>query len=185
MVCVLSLQKSTQKCSIPSFFLTSTTALHHGDWLGCMAPTSNMSQSEACTSFRSSGGICLNHSLNSSLLVIQISCSTALVQPSLFPSNVKTSWKASMRPHATMAFQGVQLLRPSRSNFSRSFFCCSATDRGCHLSPTQGLLPSLGISPWVGQETQRPPLPPAHPSSGKLKIPACSLPQQTPYCCSS
>ena len=33
-----------------------------------------------------------------------------------------------------MVFQGVQLLRASRSNFSRSFLCCSATDRACCLS---------------------------------------------------
>ena len=94
----------------------------------------NMSWSEACTSSSSCGGMCLNCSLNSLLLVIQISCSTALVQPSSFPSNVKTSWKASTRSHATVVFRGVQLLRPSRSNFSRSFLCHSATDRGCCLS---------------------------------------------------
>ena len=66
--------------------------------------------------------------------MIQISCSTVLVQPSSFPSNAKMSWKASMRSHTTTAFQGVQLLRPFRSNFSKSFFCHSATDRGCCLS---------------------------------------------------
>ena len=66
--------------------------------------------------------------------MIRISCSTVLVQPSSFPSNTKTSWKASMRSHAAVAFLGVQLLRPSRSNFSRTFLCHSATDRGCHLS---------------------------------------------------
>ena len=131
---MLSLWKSTQKCSIPSFFLTSTTALHHGNWLGHIAPASNISWSEVWTSSSSSGGIHLNHSLNGSPSVIQISCSTALVQPSSFPSNAKTLWKASRRSHAATVFQGVQLLRPSRSNFSRSFLCCSATDRGCHLS---------------------------------------------------
>ena len=131
---MLRWQKSTQKCSIPAFFLTSTTASHHGNWLGCMVPASNISWSKACTSSSSSRGIHLNHSLNGLLLVIQISCSTVLVQPSSFPSNVKTSWKDNTRSCATMAFQGVQLLRPSRSNFSRSFCCHSATDKGWCLS---------------------------------------------------
>ena len=93
----LSLQESTQKCSDPSFFLTNTTALHHGDWLGCIAPTSSISQSEVHTSSKDGGGICLNHSLNGSLSVMWISCLIALVQPSSFPSNKKMLWKAKMR----------------------------------------------------------------------------------------
>ena len=88
---VLSLQKSMQKCSIPSFFLTNATTLHHGDWLGCITPTSNISHREACTSSNSGGGIHLNHSLKSSLYMMWISCSIALVQPSSFPSNTKMS----------------------------------------------------------------------------------------------
>ena len=119
---------------VPSFFLTSTTALHHGNWLEHMDPASNIFQSEAHTSSSSSGGISLNCSLKGLLSVIRISCSTALVHPSSFPSNMKTSWRASMRSCATTAFQGVQLLRPSKSNFSRSLPCHSTMDRGCHLS---------------------------------------------------
>ena len=95
-----------------------------------MAPTSNVSQSEMRTSSSSSGGMHLNCLLS----VIRISCLTVLVQPSSFPSNAKTSWKDNVRSCATLVFQGVQLLRSSRSNFSRSFHCCSATDRGWHLS---------------------------------------------------
>ena len=185
LVHTLSLQKSTQKCSIPSFFLTSTTALHHGDWLGHMPPTSNMCQSEMHTSSSSGGGIHLNRSLSGLLSVIQISCSTMLVQPSSFPSNAKTSWKASTRSRAAMAFQGVQLLRPSRSNFSRSFLCCSATERGCHLSSaprTASLSGDISVGRTGDAETTSPP---AHPSSGRLKILTCSLPPQTPCYCSS
>ena len=37
------LHASTQKWRDPSFLCTSTTVLHHGDWLGQMAPTSSMS----------------------------------------------------------------------------------------------------------------------------------------------
>ena len=87
----LSLQKSMQKHSDPSFFLTNTTALHYRDWLGHIAPMSNISQGEACISSKSSGGICLNLSLKGLLSVMQISCSIVLVQPSLFPSNAKMS----------------------------------------------------------------------------------------------
>ena len=90
-VCMLSLQKSTQKHSNPSFSLTNTTALHHSDWLGCIAPTSNISHRKPCTCSTSSGGIHLNHSLKGSLFMMQISCLIALVQPSLFPSNAKMS----------------------------------------------------------------------------------------------
>ena len=104
--------------------------LHHGDQLGCIAPGSNISQSEAHTSSKSSGGIHLNHSLKGLLLVIQISCSTTLVQPNSFPSSIKVSCKARRRSHAATAFLGVQLLRPSRFNFSRSFFCYTATYMG-------------------------------------------------------
>ena len=96
-VCALSLQKFTQKCNEPSFFLTSTTVWHHRDWLGCIAPASSISQSEAWTSSKSGGGICLNHSLKGLLSVMQISCSTALVQPSSFPSSAKISRKARTR----------------------------------------------------------------------------------------
>ena len=174
----------TQKCSIPSFFLNSTTALHHSDWLGYMAPASNMSQSEACTSSSSSGGICLNQSLNGSLLVIQISCSTMLVQPSSFPSNMKTSWKDNTRSHAAMAFQGVQSGHPDPTSLGVSAVAQPQIGVGAY-PPPQGLLPPLGISPWVGQVTWRPPSAPTCPSSGRLQIQTCFLPPQTPYCCSS
>ena len=90
-VCTLSLQKSMQKCSNPSFFLTNTTVLHHGDWLGHIAPVSNISQREAHTSSKSGGSTHLNLSLKGLLSMMQISCSIVLGQPSSFPSNVKMS----------------------------------------------------------------------------------------------
>ena len=146
-----------------------------------MAPTSNISQSEVCTSFSSGGGICLNHSLNGLLLVIQISCSTMLVHPILFPSNAKTSWKASMRSHAAVAFcEG----HPDPTSLGVSPVSQSQIGVATCSLP-QGPLPSLGISPWVGQAMLRPPSPPACPSSGRLKTPTCSLPPRTPCYCSS
>ena len=85
----LSLRKSTQKHSVPSFSQTNTTVLHHGDWLGHISPTSSMSLSEACTSSRSGGGMHQNHSLRGSLLLMQISCSITLMHPSSFPPSMK------------------------------------------------------------------------------------------------
>ena len=123
-VCTLSLQKSMQKHSDSSFFLTNTTALHHRDWLGHITPVSSISRSKVCTSSKSVGGMCLNRSLNGSLSVMWISCSIVLVQPSSFPSNVK------MRSRAVAAFGGVQLLRPSKFSFSNSFSCHVVTDIG-------------------------------------------------------
>ena len=171
---MLSLRKSTQKRNVPSFFLPNTTALHHGDWLGCIAPAFNISWSEACTSSSSSGGIHLNCSLNGLLLVIWISCLTALVQPSSLPSSAKISWKASTRSCAAVAFWGVQLLRPSRFNFSRSFFCHSTTDRGFHLSSIPRTASNFGDNSMGGMgDTELLPLlpllPPALPSSERLR----------------
>ena len=83
--------KSTQKCRVPSFFFTRTTALHYSDWLGRIAPASSMSQSDACTSSNKGGGMRLNRSLKGSLLLMHISCSMALVQPSSLLSNVNAS----------------------------------------------------------------------------------------------
>ena len=101
--------------------------------MGCIAPVSSISRSEACTS-NNGGGIHLKCSLKGSMLVIQISCSTALVQPSSLPSNAKTSWKVRTSFRAAAAFHGVQLLGPSRFSFSKSFSCHSATDKGGCLS---------------------------------------------------
>ena len=128
---MLSLQKSTQKCRVPSFFQTSTTALHHEDWLGRITPAFIMSLSKAHTSSSSSRGMCQNHSLKGSLSLIWISCSIALMQPSSFPSSAKMSWKAKMSSLAAAEFLGVQLLRPSKF----SFLCCMVTNIGsCTIS---------------------------------------------------
>ena len=125
-----NLQKSTQKWRDPSFLHTSTTTLHHGDWLGQMAPTSSMSLRDVLPSSNKGGSICLNHSLKGSLSVMRISCSIALVQPSSLSSKAKASWKVKTSSLATAAFPVVQELKPSRFNFSRSFSCHAATKRG-------------------------------------------------------
>ena len=69
---VLRWQKSMQKCRLPSFFQTSTTALHHTLWLGQIVPESNISCRCTWTSSTNGRGICLNHSLNGASLVTLI-----------------------------------------------------------------------------------------------------------------
>ena len=58
--------KSMQNLRVPSFFLTSTMALHHGDWEGHTAPPSSISWMCWCTSPTSCSAILLNLSLNGS-----------------------------------------------------------------------------------------------------------------------
>ena len=117
---------------------------------GQIAPTSNISQSKAHTPSNSGGGKHLNCSLNGSLSVIQISCSTVLVHPSSLASNAKTSWKVSTSSCAAVAFWGVQLLSPSRLSFSRGFLCCSATNKDGHLSSIPRAASISGESSAVG-----------------------------------
>ena len=111
------------------FLHTSTTTLHHRDWLGQMAPTSSMSLRDVLASSNKGGGIHLNHSLKGSLSVMQITCSIALMQPSSLSFKEKMSWKVKTSSLATAAFPGVQELKLSRFNFSQSFSCHVATQR--------------------------------------------------------
>ena len=70
----LSCLKSMQNWRDPSFFHTSTTALHQGDWLGQMVPASNISLRDAWTSSNKGGGMHLKCNLNGSSSLRQISC---------------------------------------------------------------------------------------------------------------
>ena len=88
---VLKHLKLTQKQRVPSFVLTSTTMLHHGDWLGRISPASSTSWSDVRTSSNKGGGMHLNCSLKGSLLSMHISCSMALVQPNSLLSNANMS----------------------------------------------------------------------------------------------
>ena len=71
-ICALRHLKSTQKCRVPAFFQTKTTALHHGDWLGQIAPASSISLRKAHTSSNRGGGIRWNCSLKGSLFSMRI-----------------------------------------------------------------------------------------------------------------
>ena len=80
-----------QKHKLPSFFLTSMTALNQVLWLGLMAPDSNISLRRFLTSSTIGGGICLNHSLNGVSSVTLIVCSVEWVHPSSGRSNENMS----------------------------------------------------------------------------------------------
>ena len=79
----LSFLKSMQKRSDPSFFLTKTTALHHGLLLGRITPASSISFRWSRTSSNCGGGILQNRSLNGGVSgsLRTILCSAALVWP--------------------------------------------------------------------------------------------------------
>ena len=86
---------------------------------------------------------------NGSLLVMQVSCLIALIQPSLFPSSVKMSWKAKMRSQAVAALCGVQLLRLSKFSSSNSFSCHAFTDIGSCMASAPRVA-SISVDSSVG-----------------------------------
>ena len=89
--CAFKCQKLIQKCKPPSFFLTSTMALHQALWLGLMAPDSNISFRWFLTSSTIGGGIHLKCSLNGVSSVTLMVCSVEWVHPSSAGSNENTS----------------------------------------------------------------------------------------------
>ena len=111
-------QKSIQKHRPPSFFLTSTTMLHHTLWLGHMVPKSSISCRWLQTS-STKGGICQNCSLKGISLVILIMCSVEWVQPSSLGSKEKTSWyltRSDWAEPTSPRGHDSKPLRPSSSN---------------------------------------------------------------------
>ena len=94
----------------------------------------------------------LNCSLKGSLLLMQISCSIALVHPSSFPSRAKMSWKAKMSSLVAATFLGVQLLRPSKFSFSRSFSCHVATVIGSRAASVPRAASILGVGSTGGTD---------------------------------
>ena len=125
----LSFLKSMQKRSDPSFFLTKTTALHHGLLLGQITPASSISFKCSLTSSNCGGGILRNRSLNGGVSgsLRTILCSAALVWPISCFSRKKISWYSLRRPRAFSACSVSQVSRPDKSNLSRSKSCHSAS----------------------------------------------------------
>ena len=113
-----------QKCKLPSFFLTSTTALHQALWLDLMAPDSNISFRWFLTSSTIGGGIHLKHSLNGVSSVTFMVCLVKWVHPSSAGSNENTcrdTWQGAGGLYA--ANLGAHEAKPLKSNSSNSLPC--------------------------------------------------------------
>ena len=111
----------------PSFFLTSTTALHQALWLGWIAPDSSISHKWFQTSSTNGGGICLNHYLKGVSSISFIMCSIEGVQPNSTGSNEDMSWYSARRQQAASASLGTQESNPLKSNSSNSLPCLCLT----------------------------------------------------------
>ena len=105
------------------------------------------------------------------------------MQPSSFPSSVKISWKAKMSSLAAATFLGVQLLRPSKFSFSRSFSCHAFTDMGSHTISAPRAASILGENSAGARLTPR--VSPVPLSLGRWGCLTCSSLLWTPYCYSS
>ena len=112
-----------QKHRLPSFFQTSTAALHHTLWMGWIIPESDISHRWAQISSTNSRGICLNHSLNRASSVTLVTCSVKWVQLSSQGSTEKMSWYSARNDWVESASSGGQDPKPLKSNFSNSFSC--------------------------------------------------------------
>ena len=111
----------------PSFFCTSTMALHQVLWLGLMAPDSNISLRWFLTSSTIGGGFHLNHSLKGVLSVTFIVCSVEWMQPNSARSNENTSWYLARSRWAASINSGAHELRPLKSSSSNSLPCLCLT----------------------------------------------------------
>ena len=120
-------QKSMQKCKLPSFFCTSTMALHQGLWLDLIVPDSNFSFKWFLTSSTSGCGIHLNCSLKGVSSVTFMICSVEWVQPNSAGSNENMSWYSARSWQAASANSGAQESRLLKSNSSNNLPCLHLT----------------------------------------------------------
>ena len=120
-------RKSIQKHRLPSFFCTSTMALHQAVWLGLMMPDSNISFKWFLTSSTSGGGIHVNCFLKGVLSVTFMICSVEWVQPNSARSNENMSWYSARSWQASSANSGVQESRLLKSNSSNNLPCLCLT----------------------------------------------------------
>ena len=129
LVQLFSLQKSMQNQRPPSFLHTKTTASHHRDWDGQIAPPFNISCRCSHTSSTSGGTIQWKCALKGSISSSSITCSAASVQPILFGSSEKILW-CSINIHSNFkANSGGHFFnsssQPSFWSSSSSSFCLS------------------------------------------------------------
>ena len=131
LVLALSLWKSVKKCRPPSFLYTSTTALHHGLWLGQIVPTSNIFMC-AWTSSTIKGGILQNLSLKGLSSKTLISCFAKSVQTNSPGSKERMSIHSANRAWAAIWLLSDHLSRPDKSScWKRNFLLCSTVILFC------------------------------------------------------
>ena len=94
-VWVFSLWKSMQNQRPPSFFLTNTATLHHGNCDSFMVPPPNISCKCSSTSSTKVGAVLQNLSLKGLSSVNSITCFTVLVHLISFGSGENTWWNSS------------------------------------------------------------------------------------------
>ena len=123
-----SCRKSMQNQRVPSFFLTNTTALHHGELEGQIAPPLSISWMYSLTSSIKGGAMHQNRSLNGSLLVSLMTCSVASVHPISFLSREKILWYSMRSCQALFASSSGQ----SSSIVRSLFFSKISIKWACH-----------------------------------------------------
>ena len=126
----MSLLKSIQNLKEPSFFRTSTMALHQGLLLGQIAPTSNINVRCSLTSLTCGGEILLNYSLNGVALGSSslITCSAAFTHLISFFSRENKLLYSARRLLACLAALASQDFSQDKSSFSKSVRCLSSSD---------------------------------------------------------
>ena len=118
--------KSIQKHRLPSFFQTSSTALHHTLYLRQIMPESDISHRCAQPSSTNGGGMCLNFSWNGASSVTLITCSVIWVQLSSQGSKEKMSWYSAKSEWVDSTRSRDHDSKLLNSNFSNSFcYLCS------------------------------------------------------------
>ena len=148
-----------QKCRLPSFFQTNTTALHHTLWLDQIMPESNISHRCAWTSSTNGGGIYLNCSLNRASLVTLITCLLEWLQLSSQGSKEKM-WYSARSEWAESACSGNQDPKLLKSNFLNSFSC---------------LCPAVSFSVWMSWALSNASIMPGHTCSSGTQLGATTL----------
>ena len=167
-----------QNHRLPSFFLTTTTALHQALWLGQIAPDSNISCRWFRTSSTNGRGIHLNCSLKGVSSVTFIMCSMEWVQPNSAGSNKNMSWYLVRSQWAASASSGAQESKPLKSNSLNNLPCLCLTvslvvwgpwgssSPSCNWASSGGLGKVMPLLPW----------PLGFSSRGSASKLCCSLP---------
>ena len=111
-----------------SFLCTNTTVLHHGLWLGWIAPTFGISFMYEWTSSTMGGGIFQNLSLKGLLSTALIWCFARSAQPNSPGSKEKMSRYSANRTWAAAWFLSDHPCRLDKSSYWKSTSLLHSTD---------------------------------------------------------